>query len=76
VIDFREVDNALIEIINLYQGTVLNDLDIFSKESPSAENIAKHLFNELSKILKSKKDIYLSSISVWEDAEHGATYTP
>jgi 6-pyruvoyltetrahydropterin/6-carboxytetrahydropterin synthase len=76
VIDFRQVDNALIELTNLYQGRVLNETGAFTKESPSAENIARHFFDELSKLLNIKKDVCLISVSAWEDNEHGATYTP
>lgn len=76
VIDFRQIDNALIEITNSYQGRVLNEINAFAKESPSAENIARHFFEELSKLVKNNKEVRLVSVSAWEDNEHGATYTP
>jgi len=74
-IDFRDIDRAFQEILTPFQGTTLNDLDYFKTISPSAENIACFVYEQLSKILKGKA-ARLSSITAWEDEEHGATYTP
>ena len=74
-IDFRDIDRAFQEILTPYQGSNLNETGAFSKTSPSAENIAKYIFEELAKQLKDKK-AGLISITAWEDECHGGTYRP
>ena len=72
-IDFREIDRAFQEILLVYQGKNLNELEPFRTTSPSAENIARNIFEQLSSLLKKNK-ANLVSITAWEDEEHGATY--
>jgi len=73
-IDFRDIDRAFQEILTPYQGKNLNDLEAFKKTSPSAENIACVVFEQLSKFLKGKA-AHLASVTAWEDESHGATYS-
>lgn len=74
-IDFRDIDRAFAEILTPYQGKTLNDTEPFKKMSPSAENIAKHIFETLISTLKDNK-AQIISVTAWEDENHGATYSP
>lgn len=74
-IDFRKVDHIFQEIFHVYQGKTLNEFEPFTKISPSAENLAKHIYEKLSDALRNEK-VGLASVTAWEDPEHGATYTP
>lgn len=72
-IDFREIDRAFQEILTPFQGKTFNELEQFQEISPSAENIARFIFEKLSAAVK-KRPARLVSITAWEDEEHGATY--
>ena len=72
-IDFRDIDRAFQEILSPFQGKTLNDLEPFKTVSPSAENLARHIYEQFATLIKDKK-ARLVSITAWEDEEHGATY--
>ncbi len=48
VVDFHLIDSVLKEIVSDLDHRVLNDLDFFKKNNPTAENIALYIFNRLS----------------------------
>lgn len=72
VMDFRDLKKILREIIQNLDHQLLNDLDVFSKESPSAENIALYIHTVLKGKLPSS--VKLKSVSVWETESSKATY--
>lgn len=74
-IDFRDIDRAFQEILTPYQGKVLNEIGEFKTLSPSAENIARLIFEQLDKLTKGDP-ARLVSMTAWEDESHGATYLP
>ena len=61
-------------IVSKLDHQFLNDLKPFKKMNPTAENIAKYLYCELSKILV-KKDIVIKSIKLWENDRSAVTYS-
>jgi len=72
-IDFRDIDRAFQEILFPFQGKTLNELEQFKTISPSAENVAHHIYDKLFALTKNK-NATLVSITAWEDEKHGATY--
>lgn len=74
-IDFRCVDQAFLKIFEGYRGNTINDHEPFTKISPSAENLARHLYEKITDMLKNER-AHLISITAWEDENHGATYLP
>ena len=72
-IDFGEVDGAIAKAIAPLANQKLNEIEIFASESPSAENMARHLYRALSSALDDSTR-HVSRITVWEDDAHGATY--
>jgi 6-pyruvoyltetrahydropterin/6-carboxytetrahydropterin synthase len=61
VIDFRKLKDAAKETISKLDHSYLNDLDEFNKKNPTAENIAKFIFDEISpKIAVSRVDVFES----------------
>lgn len=63
-IDFTEIKRALAGI--LPDHTLLNEVYDFN---PSAENLSRHFFRELSGLFP------LESVTVWESEDASATYT-
>ena len=51
VIDFKDIKNILSDIISKLDHRYLNDIELFIDNNPTAENISKYIYKELSKIL-------------------------
>jgi 6-pyruvoyltetrahydropterin/6-carboxytetrahydropterin synthase len=73
VIDFVDLKKALNEILERVDHKYLNDIVPFDKIEPSAENIARFLFDEIAKDLGPQGTL-LYSVSVWESDTSRATY--
>lgn len=71
--DFGEIKAAVQEILNGLDHHYLNELEPFSRENPSSENIARHLFRELSRRLNDER-VRISRVSVWESDTACASY--
>lgn len=68
-IDFREAKTALRTVLVDLDHQYLNDLPMFAQVTPTAENIAGHVFGLISAAHAS-----LHSVSVWETPTSCATY--
>jgi len=64
---------VLDEILEDLDHTFLNDLPPFSKMSPTAENIARFIYNRLEKNAVPLK-LEVSRIAVWESENSKAVY--
>ncbi len=53
----------------------LNDEQPFTKLNPSAENIAKFIFNDIKSKIKAK-GYKLSKVTVWESDRTAVSYIP
>ncbi len=73
VMDFGELKKAAVTVVEKLDHTFLNEVQPFDKVDPSAENIARFLFDEISKNLDDQADL-LHSVSVWESDSSRATY--
>jgi 6-pyruvoyltetrahydropterin/6-carboxytetrahydropterin synthase len=73
VIDFVELKKATSEVLDQFDHRFLNDVRPFDQIEPSAENLAKYLFDEIATNLKDKSNL-LHSVSVWESDTSRATY--
>jgi len=73
VIDFGVLKTAANKVVERLDHTYLNDVEPFDRLEPSAENIAAHLFQEVSKQLNEKANM-LYSVSIWESDTSRATF--
>lgn len=64
-VDFKVIKAALRELTAALDHRYLNELEAFAHLNPTAENIARHLFNGLSDMLNNER-IRVSAITVWE----------
>lgn len=71
--DFKILKSKLKDILQKLDHAYLNRLDSFKKKNPSAENIAKYIYDELKRSIKDKK-LLVKSLSVWESDSSCATY--
>jgi len=68
LIDFLDLKRHMDKVVMRLDHTFLNEIEPFTTLSPSAENIAKHLYEELTKLTP------VSRVRVWETNEMSAVY--
>ncbi|MGO8704491.1 MAG: 6-carboxytetrahydropterin synthase QueD [Candidatus Brocadiia bacterium] len=73
VADFRELKRVLQEAVERYDHGFLNELAEFREQNPTAENVARVLFEECSRRLA--RGVRARSITVWESPRCGARYS-
>lgn len=78
LLDFAELKKALRDVCNKLDHTNLNGLDVF-KQNPSAERIAKYIYDEVFNILQERKGTSMAkkifAIDVFETSTSRARYT-
>ena len=75
VIDFLDVKRKLKAILARLEYTFLNELPEFKGKNTSVENVARWVYDELSKEVK-KQGVAVKRVTVWETEDAGATYIP
>ena len=74
VLDFKDIRNSTNDIVDKLDHRFLNDLEPFKKINPTAENIAKYIFLELSKVINNN-ETRIKSIKLWETEKSAVMYT-
>jgi 6-pyruvoyltetrahydropterin/6-carboxytetrahydropterin synthase len=75
--DFVHLKQVIQGVIRALDHKYLNELKPFDVLNPSAENIAKHIYDETSKQMRQTPNgAGISSITVWESDVTAATYRP
>jgi 6-pyruvoyltetrahydropterin/6-carboxytetrahydropterin synthase len=75
--DFVHLKQVIQGVIRTLDHKYLNELKPFDVLNPSAENIAKHIYDETSKQMRETPNgAGISSITVWESDVTAATYRP
>ncbi len=73
--DFTELKKQLTEkVLDRYDHACLNDLPDFQSVNPSAENIARLIYEQMQPVVQSPK-VALKCVTVWESPDSWATYT-
>jgi len=71
--DFTELKICLDEITNRYDHNCLNEVPPFDRINPTAENIARNIYEQLKPTVKGAK---LDAIEVWESPDSSVKYKP
>ena len=75
--DFVHLKQVIQSVIKSLDHKYLNELKPFDVVNPSAENIARHIYEETAKQLKQTANgAAVASITVWETDVTAATYRP
>ena len=75
--DFVHLKQVIQGVIRTLDHKYLNELKPFDVLNPSAENIAKHIYDEAAKQMhQTPNGAGISSITVWESDVTAATYRP
>jgi len=73
LLDFGEMKKATREALGTLDHHFLNELDSFREKNPSSENIARYIFEYLSRKLN-QGDIRVSKVTAWESDDACASY--
>jgi 6-pyruvoyltetrahydropterin/6-carboxytetrahydropterin synthase len=73
-IDFKILKKHTREIMNYLDHKYLNDLDAFKDISPSSEQIARFIFEQIEKSLQ-EYEVNVQKVTVWESDNAYAAYT-
>ena len=71
--DFKVLKARLKTILGKLDHVYLNRLSSFKRKNPSAENIARYIFEKLKSSIKDR-DLFVKSVAVWESDTSCATY--
>jgi len=72
-IDFHELKAQTREIVEGLDHRYLNDLPAFQRQNPTAENIARHIYEGLAQRLGTGR-VEMDQVRVWESETTAATY--
>jgi len=75
VADFTVLRQALEKVLQRFDHQDLNEIRPFDKLNPTAENIAKLVWEEMNLKFNTRR-IKVSKVTVWETESSFATYGP
>ena len=75
LIDFRDLKETVNEIMLKLDHYCLNEIEPFYKINPTAENIAKYIYEQLGETQKFDQNVKLRSVRVWESLNSAAAYS-
>lgn len=73
-IDFVDLKREVNALIDEMDHTDLNDMEYFKEHNPTAENIAKYLFDNLSAKLNDER-VRVSKVTVYETPNCAASFS-
>ena len=76
LVDFVALKKIVHTVLDRMDHQWLNDLPPFDAINPSAENMAKHIYDGVAGGLKDTPGVRVSSIRLWETDLASATYRP
>ena len=74
LVDFVEVKRLIRGIVDRLDHRFINDLAPFDEVNPSAENLAKYFYDEITEQLAGR--VRLGQVKIWETDITSATYRP
>jgi 6-pyruvoyltetrahydropterin/6-carboxytetrahydropterin synthase len=74
--DFKDLKTVLNEVIDRLDHKFLNDVEPFQADNPSAENMAKYFYREVSARLRAATNgrVRVKQVKLWETDTTTATY--
>ena len=76
LVDFVQVKALIMRVVDRLDHQFLNDLPPFDAINPSAENMAKYFYDEISGGLGHPAPVTVGQVQVWETDTTCATYRP
>jgi 6-pyruvoyltetrahydropterin/6-carboxytetrahydropterin synthase len=76
LVDFVELKRVVHSVLERLDHQWLNDLPPFDVLNPSAENIAKYIYEGIDQALGEKPGVKIGWVRLWETDTASATYRP
>jgi 6-pyruvoyltetrahydropterin/6-carboxytetrahydropterin synthase len=77
LVDFTHLKRAIREVMGRLDHQLMNDLEPFKTVNPSAENVAKYFYDEVTKKLtETPPEARVTEVIVWETDTSRAQYRP
>jgi len=74
LMDFHDIKAATKHVLGGIDHSFLNEVAPFDRINPSSENIARHIFESLSKTIDNDR-VRISRVAAWESDTACATYS-
>lgn len=74
LVDFKVLKATLNKILDQLDHQYLNELDVFQKINPSAENIARYIFQTLANDGDLQGKCRIAYVKIWETEKSAALY--
>jgi 6-pyruvoyltetrahydropterin/6-carboxytetrahydropterin synthase len=76
LVDFVELKKVVHGVLDRMDHQWLNEFPPFDILNPSAENMAKYIYDEVNEGLKTRQGVKVGAIRLWETDTASATYRP
>jgi 6-pyruvoyltetrahydropterin/6-carboxytetrahydropterin synthase len=76
LVDFVELKKVVHGVLDRMDHQWLNEFPPFDKLNPSAENMAKYIYDQVSDGLKAQQSARVTAVRLWETDTASATYRP
>ena len=76
LVDFVELKKVVHGVLDRMDHQWLNEFPPFDVLNPSAENMARYIYDEVSLGLKTLSGVRLGAVKLWETDTASATYRP
>jgi 6-pyruvoyltetrahydropterin/6-carboxytetrahydropterin synthase len=76
LVDFVELKKVVHGVLDRMDHQWLNEFPPFDVLNPSAENMAKYIYDEVCEGLKTRDGVRVGAIRLWETDTASATYRP
>lgn len=73
VLDFSVAKKMLKQVLRYFDHCYINDTEYFKKNNPTSENIARFIYEQLSRKTKQRHCV-VKRVNVWETPRSCATY--
>jgi len=76
LVDFVELKKVVHAVLDRMDHQWLNDFPPFDVLNPSAENMAKYIYEQVSEGLKAQVGVRVGAVRLWETDTASATFRP
>lgn len=76
LIDFHDIKAEVKQVIDTLDHRCLNEIEMFTNSNPTAENIAKYIYEKLAlRPTFVESAVKISFVKVWESAHSAVSYS-
>jgi 6-pyruvoyltetrahydropterin/6-carboxytetrahydropterin synthase len=76
LVDFKDLKEVLASVLNKLDHYYLNETPPFDTMPPTAENLARYVFDSISHSSVLPVSVYIFAVRVWESPRSCASYIP